>query len=135
VHNLAILKNANNVTNHLTFADMSEELIAETFAMGGTLDQTGNIDEFDRRGDDFRGLIQLSELIETRVRDRHDADIRLDGGEGIISRKRTRVGKRIKKRGFTYIRETDDANLEINLLPFYLAKMRKIIFTLLLYHI
>ena len=114
---------------------MSEELIAETFAMGGTLDQTGNIDEFDRRGDDFRGLIQLGELIETRVRDRHDADIRLDGGEGIISRKRTRVGKRIKKRGFTYIGETDDANFEINLLPFYLAKMRKIIFTLLLYHI
>ena len=50
--NIPVLKAADNVDNRVNLADIGEKLIAQAFAFGSTLDQSGNIDKLnDSRGD------------------------------------------------------------------------------------
>ena len=51
--NVAILETAKHINNGIGFADIAEELVAETLALGGTAHQTGNIDKFELGRDDL----------------------------------------------------------------------------------
>ena len=78
---LLILEATDHMRDGLGFANVREKLVAQPLSPGSALHQSRDIDEFhDRRYHTFgRGERQLEDLrTMTRVRDRHDAHIRLD---------------------------------------------------------
>ena len=53
---------------------------------------------------------QRGELVEPRVDDRHDADVRLDRAERIVRALRAGRGQRVEDRRLADVRQTDDAD-------------------------
>ncbi len=94
MHNVGIAEIADDLANRVGFANVSEELVAQALTLACAGDQTGDVDEFHRRGHDAGGVVDLLETQQARVGNRHDAHIRLDGGEGVIRGKPALVGKR-----------------------------------------
>jgi len=84
-----------------------QKLIAESLALGGALDQAGDVDEFDDGGDLLLRLDDLVERFEARVRHLDDADVRLDRTERIVlGRCRFRGRECVEQRRLADIGET-----------------------------
>jgi len=94
------------------FTDVGEELIAQTFALGGARDQTGDVDEFDDGGLDFGGMSDVGKRREAGVGHRDDADVRLDGAERVVRRFDARFGQGVEKSGFANVGQANDAAFE-----------------------
>ena len=84
MHDIGVLEVANDLADGVAVADVGEELVPESLSLAGTLDEAGDVDELDRRGDDSRGVDHLGELLEALVRDVDDAHVGVDGGKGIV---------------------------------------------------
>ena len=60
-----------------------------------------------------RGLGNLGEHYEPRIRHRDDADVRIDRAKGIIRRHRLASARDgVEESGFTHVGQTDDACFE-----------------------
>ena len=109
VDNVFIFETAHDMRNRISLANVGEELVAETFALGRTCDQPRDVDEFhDRRHHLFR-LDDDRQRSQAWVRHFDDADIGLDGAERVVFRRDTRLGQRIEQGGFADIGQADDA--------------------------
>ena len=82
-----VFKTAHDLHDGVDFADVAEELVAESFARARAFHQPGDVDELDRRRHDLLRMGQLREL-RAAVGHRHDADIWIDGAERIIGGRR-----------------------------------------------
>ena len=51
-----VFEAAHHLDDRVDFADVREELVAEPFALARALDQAGDVDELDRRGNHDVGL-------------------------------------------------------------------------------
>ena len=67
----------------INFANVGEELVAETFALTCTLDETTDVDHLDSGVHDVLCLGHLRQRIEARVEHLGHADVGVLGGEGI----------------------------------------------------
>src|SRR5690606_30148890 len=61
---------------------------------------------------DLLRLDDLRQCRQTRVRHLDDADVRLDGAEGVVGRFDTGLGQRIEKGGLADVGQADDAAFE-----------------------
>lgn len=93
-------------------ADVGEELVTQALTLAGPLDESGDVDDFDSRGDHALGLAHLDELVEALVGDGDYADVGFYGAEGEVGRLRFRVGETIEQGGFAYVRQPHDAALK-----------------------
>ena len=104
--NVATFETAHDLYDGIYFADMTEELIAKTFARTRALHESGNIDELNRSRDDFLRVRYLGESRQPRIGHRHDADVGIDRTERIIFRRcLMRACQRVKKRGLPDVRQ------------------------------
>ena len=76
----------------------------------GAFYQTGDVVKLDDGRNRFFGITELREFLQTLVGHRHDADIRVNRGEGVIGDIHLLAGYDFKKRGFTDVGKTDYAN-------------------------
>ena len=111
VMNIAVFETADDLHDCVHFADVTEELIAEAFARARAFDQTGDIDELDRRRNDLLRMRNLREFCKARIGHGDDAEVGIDRAERIILRGRfVRAGDRVKERGFADIRQPNDSS-------------------------
>ena len=71
-------------------------------------DKTCDVNELDDSRCYFLGLIEISELLQTLVRNRHDADIRVNGTERIVCALCSCFGQGIEKCTFSDVRKAHD---------------------------
>ncbi len=118
---VVVLEAAQHVGDGVHLADMSEELVAEPFALGGPAHQSGDVDEGQPRGDHLSGLGNGSKLVEARVGDGDLAHIRLDGAERVVGGLgRSALGQSVEQGGLADIGQPDDAAFESHgLNPFH----------------
>ena len=86
VNDVVVLEAPHHVCDGVDFPDVRQELIAEALALRGARDQSCDIDEFHRRGEDLLGMHDGGKLTESRVRQGHHSDVRIDGAERIVLR-------------------------------------------------
>ena len=106
---VVVLKAAHDVDDRVHLADVGEELVAQTLAAARALDQTGDVDELDRRGGVLLGMVHFAQHVQTAVRHGHHAGVRLDGTERIIGGLRAGAGDGVKQRALADVRQTDDS--------------------------
>ena len=105
VCDVGILEAAHDVNERVHLADMAEELIAQALAVGGALDQPGDIHELEGRGNLGADLGDLGELGQSRLRHTDYAQVGLDRAERVVlGRSLVRAGDGVEERGFPYIR-------------------------------
>ena len=54
VHDVVVLEDPDDLADGVAVADVREELVAQPLALAGALDDAGDVDEVDRRGDELR---------------------------------------------------------------------------------
>src|SRR5947208_194554 len=77
VDDVVVLEAPHHVRDRVGLADVGEELISETLALGGAADQAGDVDEVHGGGDDRLRMVERDQRVEPRVGHRHHADVRL----------------------------------------------------------
>ena len=63
---------------------MGKKLVAQPLALRGAGHQTRDVDEFHGGGENAFGMHDLRQLLQARIRHRHNAHIRVYGAEWII---------------------------------------------------
>ena len=107
---VAILEATQHMDDRVGLADIGKKLIAETLALGGASDQTGDVDEADPGRDERSWFGNLGDRVEAWVGNRYFAGIRLNRAERIISRLRgSGPCQRVEEGRFADIRQADNS--------------------------
>jgi hypothetical protein len=112
VHDVVVFETAHDVRDRIRLANVREELVAKPFALGRAGHQSRDIDELDRRRQDLRRIDDTREHVETRVRHRHDTDVRIDRAERVVLGRDLRARQRVEESRLADVRQPDDAALD-----------------------
>ena len=112
VYDVLVVEAADDFHDGFAFADVGEELVAEAFALGGTLHEARDVHEFGDGGDDGLGIVDLHQFVEAAVGDADHAHVRFDGAEGVVRGFGAGVGDSVKDGGLAYVREAYDTAFE-----------------------
>ena len=107
------LKAADNVRHGIHLTDVLKELVAQPLALRCALHKTRDIDKANTRRGRLLGMVEIGQHLETRIRHRHHAHIRLNRAERIVRRLCTRLCNRIEQRALAHIRQPHNSNLKI----------------------
>ena len=101
------------MNNRVDLTNIGQELIAQAFALTGTLHQTGDIHKLHPRGDQLFALAEVGELLEAVIGNRHCAHIRLNRAERKIGSLSLRIGHQgIEQGGFANVGQSDDSSFK-----------------------
>src|SRR6476646_2452043 len=110
MNNVLVFEGAHDMDDDFSLSNVMQELVAETFAVTGASSKAGNIDEFDGRGDNLRGLRELRQRREPAVRNTDYPDIRAHSTEWVVGALcAPRCRERVEECRFPDIRQTDDS--------------------------
>ena len=106
---ILVLEAAHDLHDGVHFADVRQKLVAESLARTRAFDQAGDIHKLDRRRNNHPGLGNALQHLQARIRHRHDADVGVDGAEGIVGSLRfTRACDCIEQCGLAHVGQSDD---------------------------
>ena len=108
VNDVAVFKTAHHMGNGIGFADIGQKFVTQAFAFGGTRYQTGNVYKFNNGRLYFLRFDDVDQRLHALVWYFYDADVRLDGTEGIVFCRDARFGDGVEQRGFAYVWQADD---------------------------
>ena len=109
MNDVVIVEAAHNMDDGVALADVAQKLVAETRALAGTLDQTCNVNKLNDGRRFLVGLPDLGQLVQPRIRHRHDAGVRLNRAEGVVGRLRVLgAGQRIEQGRLAHVGQTHD---------------------------
>ena len=90
---VGIFKTAHYMNDRVHLTDIRKELVAKPLALACSLHKTCDIHKFDRCRCYLLGMIKLTELYDSLIRNRNDTDIRIDGCKWIVCRQRSCFGQ------------------------------------------
>ena len=107
---IVVDEGAHDLANRIGLSNRGQELVAETFAFRCATHDPRDVDEGDRGGQDPFRAEDPSEDGKPRVGDGDHANVRLDGGKGVVGRKDLVLGQGIEQGGLAHIGQTDDSD-------------------------
>ena len=111
MRDVVVLEAAQHVDDRVRLADVGQKLVAQPLAFGRALDQTGYIDDLDRRGDDFLRVVYFREVHDPLVGHRDDPDVGFYRTERKIRRLRLGVRQTVEQRRLAYVGQAYDSAL------------------------
>jgi len=104
VDDVLVLEAAHDVHDGVALADVGEELVAQTLALGGARHQARNVHERQRGRHGLHRLVDVGEDLEPRVRHGDDARVGLDRAKGKVCGLRLRLlHERVEQRRFSHV--------------------------------
>ena len=110
VHDIIVFEGTHDLADRVGFANVGEELVAQTFAFRSALDDACDVDEGDGGRHDLLRVHELGEHRQAVIRQRHNASIRLDSGERIVFRQHVVAGQCVEHGGLADVRQSDDSD-------------------------
>ena len=107
-YDVVVIEAAEHVDDGVSLTDVSEELIAETLALGCTLNESGDVYYLAGSGNDASRMNYLGESCESLVGHCDDADVRLDCTEREVGCLCLCVGEAVEECGLSHVRESYD---------------------------
>ena len=111
MHDVRILVGADDVHDRVGLADVGEELVAESLALVGAGDESGDVVELDRVRDDLRRFDRVRDGVEPFVGHRDDGDVRLDRRERVVGGLHRDARERAKQGRLAGVRHAHDPDL------------------------
>ena len=85
MHNVGIIKAAHYMNDRVHLTDICKELVTKPLALACSLHQTCDIHKFDRCRCYLLGMIKLTELYDSLIRNRNDSYVWIYCTERIVS--------------------------------------------------
>ena len=111
MHHVAIVEAAQHVNDGISFADVAQELVAQSFAFGSTFHQASDVHNLHCGRNDFSGFHQFSQFRQTFVRHSDDAHVGFDGAKREVSTLCFGIAQAIKKSRLAHVGKSYDAAL------------------------
>ena len=105
-YDVVVVEAAQYVDDGVGLADVAEELVAQTLALAGALDESGDVYYLARGGHDASRVHYFGELGESFVGYCYHAYVRLDCTEGEVGCLRLGVGEAVEKSGLAHVGES-----------------------------
>src|SRR5690606_13690043 len=115
VHDVVVHEATHDLHDGIGFTDVRKELVAEALALRGAGDEACDVHELDRRRQHLLRLDDAGKHVETRIRNGHDTDIRIDGAEGIVFRGDLGPGEGVEEGGFADVGQAHDSTFNSHL--------------------
>ena len=113
VHDVGVVEGADDLADRVGLADVGEELVAQALALGGALDDAGDVDERHGRRARSAALPKSSASCSSRGSGSgDDADVGLDRRERVVRREHVVLGQRVEEGGLADVGQSDDADSE-----------------------
>ena len=106
---IIIIKATHHMHDGIRLPNIPEELVSEAFSLRSPLHKSRNIHKLDYRRGNLLGMIKVGKKLQTLIRNRYNAHIRVNGTEGVVCRLRTGLGNGIKEGGLSHIWQTYDS--------------------------
>ena len=110
MHDVGVGECTRDLADRVGLADVGEELVAQAFTLGGAAHDTGDVHEGHGGGQDALGAEDLRELVQARVGQGHDADVGLDGREGVVRGEHGRAGQSVEQGGLADVGQSSDTD-------------------------
>ena len=104
-----VVKAAHHVDDGVGAADVLQELVAQTLAVAGALDQAGYVDELYHRRGVLLGVVHIAQEVQPLIRHGDDAHVRLNGAERVVRALRAGICYRVEQCALADVRQTDDS--------------------------
>ena len=105
-----IVEAAHHFHDGRAFADVGQELVAETFALARAAHKTGDVHEVHGGINGLGGLHKLGQRVHALVRHGHGGLVGFDGAEGIVRGFGVLgLGERVEQGGLAHVGQTDDS--------------------------
>ena len=111
VGDVAVVEAAQDVDDGVRVPDVAEEFVAQSLALRGALDQSGDVHDFDGRGYYAFGVVDFGQPDQPFVGDGDYPHVGFYRAEGKVRRLRLRVRQAVEKGRFSDVRKTHDAAL------------------------
>ena len=98
VRDVVVGEDPYHLADRVALADVGEELVSQTCALGGALDNPGDVDKGHRRMHDLFRFKQFRELVQPRIRQRHHPLVGLDRREGVVGSQHVVARQRVEER-------------------------------------
>ena len=97
VYHVTVVEAAEHVDDGIGFADVTQELVAQPFAFRSAFHKSGDVDNFDRGGDDASGVYQFGQFGQSFIGHRNYAHVGFDGAKGKVCRLCLGITQAVKK--------------------------------------
>ena len=104
MNNAAPAETTHNVNNSVNCAYMRQKLVSQPLSLRRAFNKPCYIHKFEHCGSHLFGVIHFSQHVETRVRHRNHAHIRLYCAKRIVRALRARFRNSVEKRALSYVR-------------------------------
>ena len=105
---VVILKAAHHMDNGVYLPDMGEKFVAQTLALGRTLDQSCNVHKLNGGRREFVRVVHFCQLVQPFIRHADHTHIRLYCAKGVVGALGACVCNGVKKCTFANIWQTYD---------------------------
>ena len=106
------VEGSHHVTDGVDVTDIGQEAVAQALSLAGAPDQTGNIDEGDRRRDGPLRSEDRGQVLDPGVGNGNHTGIGLDGGKGVVRRQHPGVGECVEQGGLADVGKSHDPDRE-----------------------
>ena len=110
MHDVGVGESARDLADRVGLADVGEELVAQAFTLGGAAHDAGDVHEGHGGGQDALGAEDLRELVQARVGQGDDADVGLNGREGVVRGEHGRAGQGVEQGGLADVGQSSDTD-------------------------
>ena len=112
VDDVVVFKTTHHIQDAVSLADIREKLVAQTFTLGSTCHQAGNVDKLGNGILHFLRLDDRLQHLHACVWHLDNSDIRLYRAKRIIRCFYSRLGQRIEQGGLAHIGQTDNSTFK-----------------------
>ena len=109
VDDVVVFEAADHVDDGVHLPDIGEEFVAQALALGGALDQAGDVHEFDGGGGVLLRLVHLGQLVQALVRHGDHAHVGLYGAKRVVGRLGPRVGDGVEQGALPHVGKAYDS--------------------------
>ena len=110
IHYGRIIEATHHMGDRVNFPNMLQELVAKSFTLRGSRNETCDIDELDHVGHDPGRLDDFCQVFQSCIRDLHDADVRVYRTERVVLGRDRDCGQRLEQGGLPDVGQTYDSN-------------------------
>ena len=113
MNDVVVLEAADDLDDGVNLADGGEELVAESFALAGTGDESRDIYKLNGGGNDDLRFRDGLENVGALVGHDDDADVGVDGAKRIVrSLGLAGASEGVEESGFTHVGQADDTSFK-----------------------
>ena len=109
MHDVLIVEAAHHMHNGVALPDVGQKLVAQALALGGALDQAGNVHKFHHGGGGLLGVVHLGQRVQPVVGYGHHAHVGVDGAEGVVGALSAGVGNGVEQGALAHVGKAHNA--------------------------